>query len=77
MARMRFSLVRLKMPTNTKLWQDPVLGYFETHGKMRFIAGEDYGISDEEKKVRGFVCLNFPNTPHAFYSGSGERGMKN
>lgn len=39
------------MPTNTKLWQDPVLGYFETHGKMKFIAGEDYGISDEEKKV--------------------------
>uniref|UniRef100_A0A915PVM8 NADH dehydrogenase [ubiquinone] 1 beta subcomplex subunit 4 n=1 Tax=Setaria digitata TaxID=48799 RepID=A0A915PVM8_9BILA len=48
---MRFSLVRLKMPTNTKLWQDPVLGYFETHGKMEFIAGEDYGISDEEKKA--------------------------
>ncbi|VDK87618.1 unnamed protein product [Litomosoides sigmodontis] len=39
------------MPTNTKLWQDPVLGYFETHGKMKFIAGEDYGISDEEKKA--------------------------
>ncbi|VDN07713.1 unnamed protein product [Thelazia callipaeda] len=48
---MRLSLARLKMPTNTKLWQDPVLGYFETHGKMRFIAGEDYGISDEEKKA--------------------------
>ncbi|VIO95270.1 conserved hypothetical protein [Brugia malayi] len=48
---MLFSLVRRKMPTNTKLWQDPVLGYFETHGKMKFIAGEDYGISDEEKKA--------------------------
>lgn len=48
---MRLSLSRFKMPTNTKLYQDPVLGYFETHGKMRFIPGEDYGISDEEKKV--------------------------
>lgn len=34
-----------------KLWQDPVLGYFETHGKTQFIAGEQYGLSSEEKKA--------------------------
>ncbi|KAI6203540.1 Complex I-B15 [Aphelenchoides besseyi] len=34
-----------------KLWQDPVLGYWETHGKTEFLAGEQYNLSDEEKKA--------------------------
>uniref|UniRef100_A0AC35TN39 NADH dehydrogenase [ubiquinone] 1 beta subcomplex subunit 4 n=1 Tax=Rhabditophanes sp. KR3021 TaxID=114890 RepID=A0AC35TN39_9BILA len=34
-----------------KLWQDPVFGYFETHGKTEFKAGEQYNLSDEQKKA--------------------------
>uniref|UniRef100_A0AC34QMW7 NADH dehydrogenase [ubiquinone] 1 beta subcomplex subunit 4 n=1 Tax=Panagrolaimus sp. JU765 TaxID=591449 RepID=A0AC34QMW7_9BILA len=34
-----------------KLWQDPVLGYFETHGKTEFLPGEQYNLTDEEKKA--------------------------
>lgn len=34
-----------------KLWQDPVLGYFETHGKMKFEPNEEYSLTDEEKQV--------------------------
>jgi len=34
-----------------KLWQDPVLGYWETHGKTEFIAGEEYNLTDDEKKA--------------------------
>ncbi|EYC33204.1 hypothetical protein Y032_0002g665 [Ancylostoma ceylanicum] len=36
---------------NPKLWQDPVLGYFETHGKMEFLPGQEYNLSDDEKKA--------------------------
>jgi hypothetical protein len=32
------------------LWQDPVYGYYEMHGKMEFQPGEEYGISDAEKQ---------------------------
>uniref|UniRef100_A0A0N4Z5K9 NADH dehydrogenase [ubiquinone] 1 beta subcomplex subunit 4 n=1 Tax=Parastrongyloides trichosuri TaxID=131310 RepID=A0A0N4Z5K9_PARTI len=34
-----------------KLWQDPTFGYFETHGKTEFLPGEQYNLSDEEKKA--------------------------
>lgn len=34
-----------------KLWQDPVLGYWETHGKTEFLPGEQYNLTDEEKKA--------------------------
>uniref|UniRef100_A0A914HTB3 NADH dehydrogenase [ubiquinone] 1 beta subcomplex subunit 4 n=1 Tax=Globodera rostochiensis TaxID=31243 RepID=A0A914HTB3_GLORO len=34
-----------------RLWQDPVLGYFETHGKMEFLPGEQYNLTDEQKKA--------------------------
>lgn len=27
------------------------MGYFETHGKTEFLAGEQYGLTDEQKKV--------------------------
>lgn len=37
--------------TSPKLWQDPLLGYFETHGKMEFVAGEQYNLTDAEKKA--------------------------
>ncbi|MFH4983854.1 hypothetical protein AB6A40_010563 [Gnathostoma spinigerum] len=37
--------------TSPKLWQDPVLGYFETHGKTKFLEGEEYNLTDEEKKA--------------------------
>lgn len=33
------------------LWQDPVYGYFETHGKTEFLPGEQYNLTDEEKKA--------------------------
>ena len=36
---------------NPRLWQDPVLGYYETHGKTEFVAGEHYNLTDEEKKA--------------------------
>lgn len=32
-------------------FQDPVMGYFETHGKTEFTAGEQYGLTEEQKKV--------------------------
>uniref|UniRef100_A0A5S6QD09 NADH dehydrogenase [ubiquinone] 1 beta subcomplex subunit 4 n=1 Tax=Trichuris muris TaxID=70415 RepID=A0A5S6QD09_TRIMR len=40
-------------PTNpiNNLWQDPIYGYFETHGRMEFKPGEEYGLSDEQKKA--------------------------
>ncbi|GMT28475.1 hypothetical protein PFISCL1PPCAC_19772, partial [Pristionchus fissidentatus] len=34
-----------------KLWQDPVMGYFETHGKTEFVACEQYGLTEEQKKA--------------------------
>uniref|UniRef100_A0A0K0FYA3 NADH dehydrogenase [ubiquinone] 1 beta subcomplex subunit 4 n=1 Tax=Strongyloides venezuelensis TaxID=75913 RepID=A0A0K0FYA3_STRVS len=34
-----------------KMWQDPIYGYFETHGKTEFLPGEQYNLSDEEKKA--------------------------
>ncbi|CAB3407767.1 unnamed protein product [Caenorhabditis bovis] len=34
-----------------KLWQDPVLGYFETHGKTEFLPGHEYNLTDDEKKA--------------------------
>ncbi|CDW52354.1 NDUF B4 domain containing protein [Trichuris trichiura] len=37
-------------PTNN-LWQDPIYGYFETHGRMEFKPGEEYGLSEEQKKA--------------------------
>ena len=40
----------------TALWQDPIHGYWETHGKMEFKPGEDYNLSDEEKQVAR-VCI--------------------
>uniref|UniRef100_A0A1I8BQA6 NADH dehydrogenase [ubiquinone] 1 beta subcomplex subunit 4 n=1 Tax=Meloidogyne hapla TaxID=6305 RepID=A0A1I8BQA6_MELHA len=36
---------------NPRLWQDPVFGYWETHGKMEFLPGEQYNLSDDEKKA--------------------------
>ncbi|KRZ54718.1 hypothetical protein T02_15653, partial [Trichinella nativa] len=33
------------------LWQDPIYGYFETHGKMEFKPGEEYGLTEEQKKA--------------------------
>ncbi|VDM55042.1 unnamed protein product [Angiostrongylus costaricensis] len=36
---------------NPKLWQDPVLGYFETHGKTEFLPGQEYNLTDDEKKA--------------------------
>ncbi|TKR95162.1 hypothetical protein L596_009365 [Steinernema carpocapsae] len=36
---------------NPRLWQDPVYGYFETHGKMTFVPGEEYNLTHEEKKA--------------------------
>uniref|UniRef100_A0A914V7X2 NADH dehydrogenase [ubiquinone] 1 beta subcomplex subunit 4 n=1 Tax=Plectus sambesii TaxID=2011161 RepID=A0A914V7X2_9BILA len=36
---------------STTLWQDPVMGYFETHGKTEFVAGEEYNLTDEQKKL--------------------------
>lgn len=51
---MFLTLLRLKKttpPLPKGLWQDPVLGYFETHGKMEFKAGEEYDITDDEKKA--------------------------
>ncbi|KHJ91882.1 NADH-ubiquinone oxidoreductase B15 subunit [Oesophagostomum dentatum] len=36
---------------NPKLWQDPVIGYFETHGKMEFLPGQEYNLTDDEKKA--------------------------
>uniref|UniRef100_A0A1I7ZB00 NADH dehydrogenase [ubiquinone] 1 beta subcomplex subunit 4 n=1 Tax=Steinernema glaseri TaxID=37863 RepID=A0A1I7ZB00_9BILA len=35
---------------NPRLWQDPVYGYFETHGKTQFLPGEEYNLTDAEKK---------------------------
>lgn len=37
--------------TSPKLWQDPVYGYFEMHGKTEFLPGEQYNLSDDEKKA--------------------------
>ncbi|CAJ0944095.1 unnamed protein product, partial [Mesorhabditis belari] len=37
--------------TSPKLWQDPVLGYFETHGKMEFKPNEEYNLTVDEKKA--------------------------
>lgn len=34
-----------------KMWQDPTFGYFESHGKTEFLPGEQYNLSDEEKKA--------------------------
>uniref|UniRef100_A0A7E4V7E5 NADH dehydrogenase [ubiquinone] 1 beta subcomplex subunit 4 n=1 Tax=Panagrellus redivivus TaxID=6233 RepID=A0A7E4V7E5_PANRE len=53
---MRFALKLLRPAANQnvkspKLWQDPVLGYFETHGKTEFLPGEQYNLTDEEKKA--------------------------
>jgi hypothetical protein len=52
---MRFSLRLLRAPNQNikspKLWQDPVLGYWETHGKMEFLPGEQYNLTDDEKKA--------------------------
>ncbi|VDO65174.1 unnamed protein product [Heligmosomoides polygyrus] len=36
---------------NPKLWQDPVIGYFETHGKTEFLPGQEYNLTDDEKKA--------------------------
>ncbi|VDP25425.1 unnamed protein product [Soboliphyme baturini] len=33
------------------MWQDPLFGYFETHGKMEFKPGEDYGLTEAQKKA--------------------------
>uniref|UniRef100_A0A915ITE9 NADH dehydrogenase [ubiquinone] 1 beta subcomplex subunit 4 n=1 Tax=Romanomermis culicivorax TaxID=13658 RepID=A0A915ITE9_ROMCU len=33
------------------LWQDPLLGYFETHGKMEFKKGEEYDMTEDQKKA--------------------------
>ncbi|CAD5208932.1 unnamed protein product [Bursaphelenchus xylophilus] len=52
---MRASLRLLKAPNQNikspKLWQDPVLGYWESHGKMEFKPGEEYNLTDAEKKA--------------------------
>uniref|UniRef100_A0A914YXF4 NADH dehydrogenase [ubiquinone] 1 beta subcomplex subunit 4 n=1 Tax=Panagrolaimus superbus TaxID=310955 RepID=A0A914YXF4_9BILA len=53
---MRLALKLLRPAANQnikspKLWQDPVLGYFETHGKTEFLPGEQYNLTDEEKKA--------------------------
>ncbi|KAI6182280.1 Complex I-B15 [Aphelenchoides bicaudatus] len=52
---MRFSLRLLRAPNQNikspKLWQDPVIGYWETHGKMEFLPGEQYNLTDDEKKA--------------------------
>lgn len=53
---MRLGLKLLRPAANQniktpKLWQDPVLGYFETHGKTEFLPGEQYNLTDEEKKA--------------------------
>uniref|UniRef100_A0A915B165 NADH dehydrogenase [ubiquinone] 1 beta subcomplex subunit 4 n=1 Tax=Parascaris univalens TaxID=6257 RepID=A0A915B165_PARUN len=53
---MRLALRLLRPAANQnisspKLWQDPVFGYFETHGKMKFLAGEEYNLTDEQKKA--------------------------
>ena len=37
--------------TKSPVWQDPVWGYYEQHGKMVFKAGEEYGISEAEKQA--------------------------
>lgn len=37
--------------TNSPVWQDPVYGYYEQHGKMRFKPNEEYGISEAEKQA--------------------------
>lgn len=34
-----------------KLWQDPIYGYFETHGRMQFKPNEQYNLTDNEKKA--------------------------
>ncbi|KAE9556311.1 hypothetical protein FO519_000494 [Halicephalobus sp. NKZ332] len=52
--RLALSLLRPAANQNIKspkLWQDPVLGYFETHGKTEFLPGEQYNLTDEEKKA--------------------------
>uniref|UniRef100_A0A914CRL7 NADH dehydrogenase [ubiquinone] 1 beta subcomplex subunit 4 n=1 Tax=Acrobeloides nanus TaxID=290746 RepID=A0A914CRL7_9BILA len=53
---MRLALKLLRPAPNQnikspRLWQDPVLGYFETHGKTEFLPGEQYNLTDEEKKA--------------------------
>ncbi|KJH51089.1 NADH-ubiquinone oxidoreductase B15 subunit [Dictyocaulus viviparus] len=53
---MRLSMRLLKPAANQnvnnpRLWQDPVLGYFETHGKTEFLPGQEYNLTDEEKKA--------------------------
>lgn len=52
---MRLALRLFRAPNQNikspKLWQDPVLGYWETHGKMEFLPGEQYNLTDEEKKA--------------------------
>jgi hypothetical protein len=53
---MRLAIRRLLPAPNQNinkpgLWQDPVLGYYETHGKMEFLPGEQYNMTDEEKKA--------------------------
>ena len=37
--------------TRPGLWQDPVFGYYEQHGKTRFLPNENYNLTDEEKKA--------------------------
>jgi len=32
-----------------KMWQDPLYGYFETHGKVEFKPGEQYDLSAKEQ----------------------------
>uniref|UniRef100_A0A0K0DVQ3 NADH dehydrogenase [ubiquinone] 1 beta subcomplex subunit 4 n=1 Tax=Strongyloides stercoralis TaxID=6248 RepID=A0A0K0DVQ3_STRER len=36
---------------NPKMWQDPTFGYFESHGKTEFLPGEQYNLSDDQKKA--------------------------
>lgn len=36
---------------NAKMWQDPVFGYFETHGKSKFVPGEQYDLTRPEMKA--------------------------
>jgi len=33
------------------MWQDPIFGYFETHGKMVFKSGEQYDLSESQKRA--------------------------
>jgi hypothetical protein len=53
---MRLALHRLRPAANQnienpRLWQDPVIGYYETHGKTEFLPGEMYNLTEEQKKA--------------------------